>query len=150
MEYKKLTPQVDIVLGYESGKLVQVTIKAEHGAELGSDAIRYAVKQMQELARGSGPAKTAPIGSSISAMVAAYRDSDGRISDKYLASLAAAYADLAPYRRDVSTALALALGLPDPTLKGHLMRARRQGFLTKTDQGKRGGSITDKTKELLK
>lgn len=149
MEYRKLTPQVDIVLGYEAGKLVQVTIKADNGADLDADAMSYAVKQLQELARGSVAAKTAPTSSSVSDMVAAYRVGDGRITDKYLASLAAAYADLAD-RRDVSTALALALELPAPTVKGHLMRARRQGFLSKTDQGKRGGSITDKTKELLK
>lgn len=143
-----MTPQVDVELGYEGDDLVQVAIS---GA-LGYAELMSAAKQLQALAHKHqhNTFRSSPEGSAVTEMVHAYHAGNGRVSDEYLARLAAAYAELAPARRDVSTALASALDKPLPTVKGHIMRARQQGFLTKADPGKEGGQITDKTKELLK
>ena len=49
----------------------------------------------------------------------------------------------------MSTAIADALGTPLPTVKGHIMRARREGYLSEAIQGREGGEITAKARELL-
>jgi hypothetical protein len=82
-------------------------------------------------------------------LVSAYTEGGGRVSEEYLARLAVACGDLAPERRDVSTALAVALGKPVQTVKGHIMRARNSGLLTKAIDGKEGGEATEKACEVL-
>ena len=55
----------------------------------------------------------------------------------------------ARHRRDVSTAQVDALDNPVPTVKGHTMRARREGFLTGAEDCKEGGDATDKTRDVI-
>jgi hypothetical protein len=86
---------------------------------------------------------------SVEKTIAAYQSGNGRVSDQYLAQLAVAYEELVPEGRDVSTKLAAALGKPLPTVKGHIMRARREGFLTEAAESKEGGEATDKAREVL-
>lgn len=149
-------PVADIALGYDGERLVQITITTtsdDEDGQLGYDELLYAARQIQDLARREYRvplAQRSRIGvEAVQQMVDAYTKANGRITDDYLARLALAYAQLAPRRRDVSTALADALDKPVPTVKGHIMRARREGFLTEAVDGKEGGEATPKTREVI-
>ncbi|MDQ2628324.1 MAG: hypothetical protein M3Y90_15185 [Actinomycetota bacterium] len=150
-------PVADIQLGYKDERLVQILIKTttdDEDGRLGYDELLYAARQIQDFARREYRTpmltQSRPGASAVLApMVDAYNKAKGRITDEYLARLAVAYGELAPRRRDVSTALADILNKPVPTVKGHIMRARREGFLTDADEGKEGGEATDKARELI-
>lgn len=151
-------PVADIQLGYDGDRLVKVVVTTttdDEDGRLGYDELLYAARQIQEFARREYRAPTMrmskqhPFFASVQAMVESYNNAKGRITDDYLARLAVAYAELAPARRDVSTALADALDKPVPTVKGHIMRARREGFLSEAEDGKEGGEATDKARELI-
>jgi hypothetical protein len=86
---------------------------------------------------------------SVKRMIAEHRAADGSITDKYLAALSVAYEELAPRGRGVSIALARALDIATTTLKGHLVRAREDGYLSKAVPGREGGEATDKARKLL-
>lgn len=156
MEIRRL-PAADIAVGYSDGRLVQITIRPtsdDDDGQLGYDELQFAARQIQELARREyRPPATirSPQGSAaVEVMVDAYNRGSGKVTDEYLARLAVAYAELAPQRRDVSTALADALGKPIPTVKGHIMRARKEKhFLTEAIDGREGGEATDKAREIL-
>lgn len=148
-------PVADLQLGYQDGRLVQVLIRPttdDEDGQLGYDELLYAARQIQDFARREYrmPMVRRAGSESVQAMVDAYARSGGKITDEYLARLAVAYAELVPQRRDVSTALADALGKPVPTVKGHIMRARKEKhFLTEAVDGKEGGEATDKARETL-
>jgi hypothetical protein len=155
VEIKKM-PKADIEMGYEGDRLVQITIRPttdDDDGQLTYEELVYAARQIQDFARHEYrmPAvtrsRTTP--DAVQAMVNAYNEGAGRVSDEYLAHLAVAYGDLAPERRDVSTALAVALGKPVQTIKGHIMRARREGFLTEAAEGREGGEATGKARKLI-
>ncbi len=144
----------DISMGYENGRLIQITIRPttnNKDRQLGSEELLYAARQIQDFARRQYRATptTGTGREAAQAMVSAYGDGGGKVTDEYLALLAVAYEELAPQRRDVSTALAGALGKPVPTVKGHIMRARNSGFLTKARAGTEGGEATDKAHKVL-
>ncbi|OBY33157.1 hypothetical protein ACT18_04590 [Mycolicibacter kumamotonensis] len=150
-------PVADIQLGYDGDRLVKVVIATttdDEDGRLGYDELLYAARQIQDFARREYRAMpmrmpTRAGATSVREMVESYNKANGRITDDYLARLAVAYAELAPHRRDVSTALADALDKPVPTVKGHIMRARREGFLTEAEDGKEGGEATDKARDLI-
>lgn len=149
-------PVADIQLGYDGDRLVKVVVTTttdEEDGQLGYDELLYAARQIQDFARREYrmPMRmpTRAGAASVRAMVESYSKAGGRITDDYLARLAVAYGELAPHRRDVSTALADALDKPVPTVKGHIMRARREGFLTDAEDGKEGGKATDKARDLI-
>ncbi|VBA57600.1 hypothetical protein LAUMK191_04095 [Mycobacterium attenuatum] len=155
MEIKRL-PAADIAVGYEDGRLVQITIRPttdDEDGQLGYDELLFAARQIQELARREYrmPAmlRSSRGSAAVEAMVDAYNRGGGKVTDEYLARLAVAYGELAPERRDVSAALADALGKPLQTVKGHIMRARNSGFLTKAIDGKEGGVATPEAREVL-
>lgn len=147
-------PITDIQMGYVEGRLVQIVIKPttdDEDGQIGYDELLYSARQIMEFARREHrPPLYRRINSgAVAAMVDAYNKSGGKITDEYLAKLAVAYAELAPERRDVSTALADALERPTPTVKGHIGRARRDGFLTEASDGREGGEATDKARQLI-
>lgn len=148
-------PKADIEMGYEGDRLVQITIRPatdDHNGRLDYDELIYAARQIQDFARTEyrmPMLRSRGSSKAVDAMVRAYGKGGGRITDEYLGALAVAYGDLAPHRRDVSTALADALGKPVPTVKGHIMRARHEGFLTEAAEGKEGGEATDKARESV-
>lgn len=149
-------PVADIQLGYDGDRLVKVVVTTttdDEDGQLGYDELLYAARQIQDFARREYrmpmrmPTRTGA--AAVRGMVESYNKANGRITDDYLARLAVAYAELAPHRRDVSTALADALDKPVPTVKGHIMRARREGFLTEAEDGKEGGETTGKARDLI-
>lgn len=150
-------PKADIEVGRERGRLVQITIRPtsdDEDGQLGYDELVYAARQIQDFARTEYRVPTTQRSSrgsaAVEAMVDAYNRGGGKVTDEYLARLAAAYEELAPQRRDVSTALAVALGKPVPTVKGHIMRARKEKqFLSEAVDGKEGGVATNKARELI-
>jgi hypothetical protein len=149
-------PKADIEMGYEGDRLVQITIRPttdDQNGKLDYEELVYAARQIQDFARSEYrmPMLRARAGSkAVDEMVKAYNDGNGKVTDEYLARLAVAYAELAPQRRDVSTALAVALGKPIPTVKGHIMRARREKqFLTEASDGKEGGEATDAARQVI-
>lgn len=149
-------PVADIEMGYEGERLVQVTIRPTTGADagqLGYDELLYAARQIQEFARREYrlPMMTRSGTSSkaVEAMVDAYKRGDGRVTDEYLARLAVAYEELAPQGRGVSMTLTSALDSKLPTVKGHIMRARREGYLSEAQEGKEGGEATAAAREVL-
>ncbi len=145
-------PVADIEMGYEGDRLVLVTIRPtadDEDGQLTYDELNYAAKQIQDFARRQYRiTRVSADSEAVQAMVDAANSGGGKVTDEYLAALAVAYEELAPNRRDVSTALAAALGKPVPTVKGHIMRARREGFLTEAIDGKEGGTATKKARAL--
>lgn len=72
-----------------------------------------------------------------------------RLSDRYLAMLAAFYVRVVDIgERAPIQALEEITGAKQPTLKGHLRAARQRGFLTKVE-GKAGGRLTEKATRVL-
>jgi hypothetical protein len=82
-------------------------------------------------------------------MGAAYNAGNGKVTDEYLAWLAVAYEEQAPHVRDPAVRLAVALGQAPQTVKGHLVRARKEQFLTDTSEGQKGGKATPKAREAI-
>lgn len=143
-------PVADIQLGYDGDRLVKVVITTtsdDEDGRLGHDELLYAARQIQDFARREYrmPVRL----TAVNDLVESYAKANGRITDDYLARLALAYAQLAPRRRDVSTALADVLDKPVPTVNGHIMRARREGFLTEAVDGKEGGEATPKAVRVI-
>jgi hypothetical protein len=147
---EKLGPAYEVELAREDGRLVEVTIRAsDEGGELGYEELREATRQVLDKARferkfppelHTGPAQ---------AMISAYTAGHGKLTDEYLAALSVAYEEQAAQSRDPATRVAMALGQAPQTVKGHLVRARRDGFLTDTRSGQKGGQATDKAREVL-
>lgn len=156
MKVEKLNEPYEIEMGRQDGRLVQITVRAVgDGGKLGYEEIREASRQILEYARREHrPSVQSRIYPelqrlSVQRLVAAYSEGHGRVTDEYLAYLAVAYEELAPEGRSVSVRLAMAMGKPLPTIKGHIMRARREGFLTEAIEGREGGEATPKARELL-
>jgi hypothetical protein len=71
------------------------------------------------------------------------------VSGRYLTLLASAYTAMADFGAPAPIPwLARLIGRRPETVKDHLKRARRDGFLT-TVAGKAGGELTDKAKAIL-
>lgn len=154
MEIRKM-PKADIEMGYQGERLVQITIRPttdDDDGQLGYEELAYAARQIQDFARTeyrTPMMQSRPTSKAAEEMVNAYNDGKGRVTDEYLARLAVAYEELAPQGRSVSTALTNALNSKLPTVKGHIMRARREGFLTEAIEGREGGEATTKARELI-
>ncbi|SOJ53574.1 hypothetical protein MSIMFB_01075 [Mycobacterium simulans] len=155
MEIERLSPPYEIELHRDGGKLVQVVIRAVGGdGNLSYEELREATRSILDRVRHEHISAmqrrtTASPPRSVKAMVLEYNDGNHGVTARYLASLSVAYEDLAPQGRAVSTKLAGALGIPVTTLKGHLVRAREDGYLTKAVQGREGGEATEKAHEVL-
>lgn len=162
MEFETLNAPYVIEKGEIDGRTVQVTIRAVEGAALGYDEVREATKRVLDHFRRLQVNAVEPFdhlrvvdphskeaAAALDELVAAYNSGKGRVSDEYLARLATAYEALVPEGRGVSTALADALGKPVPTVKGHIMRARREGYLSEAIEGREGGEATEGARELL-
>lgn len=163
--------QYEIELVREGDRVVEVNISAVEGAELTFAQVRNAMQAVLDHLRPTrqrfdesdprglrprGRSRTAVASESlglpqpqIHALIRAYEMGDGRVTDEYLARLAVAYANAAPGTRDVSMRLANALGRPIQTVKGHIMRARKEGFLTETVEGREGGEATRRALDLI-
>lgn len=149
-------PKADIEMGYEGDRLVQITIRPttdDEDGQLSYEELVYAARQIQDFARTElrmPMPRSRGESDAVRAMVDEYEAGNGKVSDAYLARLAVAYEELAPQRRDVSTALAAALGKPVPTVKGHIMRARKEKhYLTEATEGKEGGEATSEARDLI-
>jgi hypothetical protein len=87
---------------------------------------------------------------SLAATRDAYRAGDGRVTDEYLARRAIAYAELTGTSVNITEAIAGAFRdenrrvLSMPTVRADIACARKQGFLSKTTQGKKDGEATRK------
>ncbi|MEV4635253.1 hypothetical protein AB0J79_18670 [Rhodococcus coprophilus] len=162
MELQTLNAPYVIEKGEVEGRVVQLTIRAVEGAELGYDEVREATRQILDHFRKARThtvesfegkllayPHSAEVAKALDDLVATYNNGKGRISSEYLARLAAAYEALVPEGRGVSTTIADALGKPVPTVKGHIMRARREGYLSEALEGREGGEATTTTHELL-
>lgn len=130
----------------ENGRLVEVVIKATGDDALGYDAIREATNTLLNSIRRErvlgGPARLA-------ALRHAYEAAGGKLTPEYLAQLAVAYEKVATTGRAVIPALAAAIGGNPATVKGHVLKAREENYLTPTTPGKEGGEATDKARELI-
>jgi hypothetical protein len=138
-------------------RLVAVNIRAVgDGGELGYDEIREATRAIITHTRPSplermNASDKPPVLRTQGArdLKKAYEGGNGRVTDEYLARLSAVYEDLLARGSNVSMSLAMSLEMPLQTIKGHVMRARREGFLTETVEGKEGGEATPKARELI-
>jgi hypothetical protein len=175
MEIAALNQPYVIEKGEIDGRLVQVSIRAVEGGTLGYEEVREATRLiLDHLNRGQGhtvndlrshtaenrssgqawltpPPRAIPesAADTLAALVSAYHQGRGSITNEYLAQLAIAYEELVPEGRGVSIMLADALGKPLQTVKGHIMRARREGFLTAAEKGREGGEATLKAREVI-
>lgn len=145
-ETEKIGPPWELELTREDGRLVEVVIRATGDGELGTDAIREATnaaltKLRRRLVR--------PGTSSLVALRRSYEESSGKMTPQYLARLAVSYAEVASHGRAVMPVLSRAIDGNPATIKGHVLKAREEGYLTPATQGKEGGEVTDKAREVL-
>jgi hypothetical protein len=168
---EKINPvPYEVELVRDGDKVVEVTIRALPDAELTAVHVRTAMPAIvarlprnpseqaarrtqvgrNDIARYTAAVEELELPAFKMAMlIAAYEQAEGRVTDLYLARLADAYETAARDHRDVSTRMAEALDRPLQTIKGHLMRARKDGFLTSTLEGREGGQTTSKAKDLI-
>lgn len=168
---EKINPvSYEVELVRDGEKVVEVIVRALPGTELAAMHVRNALQAvLPHLPRGGnelGVRRTAMDANRIAEyaakveelelpafemaqVIAAYEGADGRVTDLYLARLAYAYEKAAEDHRDVSMRMATALNRPVQTVKGHLMRARKEGFLTPAIEGREGGGTTAKAKDLI-
>jgi hypothetical protein len=151
VDFETIARPFEVQIGREGDRLVRITIRAAEGTELGLEEIREATKQILDYARRQSkppfvtPADLEPNSEATRNLVRIYEAGRGRVTDEYLAALAIAYGELVPQGRNVSMRLATLLGKPTQTVKGHLVRARQEGFLTDAvAAGREGGEPTPK------
>jgi hypothetical protein len=154
VDVEKLSPPYEVELHREDGRLVQVVIKAVGGdGKLSYEELREATRSILDRVRHESVAarqiRAGLPSPSVRVLVTEYNAGNGTITDRYLAALSVAYEELAPQGRAVSIRLATALGIPTATLKGHLVRAREDGLLSKAVPGREGGEATDKARQVL-
>lgn len=136
----------------DGDKLVQVSIQAAGDGALGYDELREATRQILDKVRPERRTPALPLrldSEAMQALRAAHEAGHGPSSDDYLARLAAAYEEQAPIGRDPAVRLAHMLGLSTQTVKQHLVKARRDGFLSPTAEGQKGGVATEKSREII-
>ncbi|AFR50029.1 hypothetical protein [Gordonia sp. KTR9] len=156
MQIETLNTPYVIEKGEVNGQVVQLTIRAVEGAALGYDEVKEATGRLLDYFRRSthtdkpsDDATSHNAAEAVHELVAAYTEGKGRVSDEYLVRLAAAYEALVPEGRGVSAKLASYLGKPVPTVKGHIMRARKEGYLSEAFDGREGGELTEPARKLL-
>ncbi len=150
---ERIGPPYELAVVRDNGLIVEVTIRATAGELTAADiqeATRALLERLDHPVEPWAPTSVAAeIEQATADLAAIYHSSKGRVTSKYLALLAVVYAELAHDHRDVSTMLSEQLSIPLPTLKGHLMRARREGFLERTVQGRHGGEPTAQAFSVL-
>ena len=160
----------EIELVRDGEKVVEINIRAVPGAELTHMEVRSAMKAAlrrvprgRELRGGHGRERRRLFdrqadlieelelpAHEMRQLLDAYDVADGRITEVYLARLALAYEVAARDHRDVSLRIAAALNRPLQTVKGHLVRARKEGFLSpSTVEGREGGVATARAKDII-
>lgn len=160
----------EVQLVRDGDKVVEINIRAVPGAELTHMEVRGAmqaalrrVPRGREMRGGHGRERRRlydrqadlieELGLPMHEMrqlLDAYDVAEGRITEVYLARLALAYEVAARDHRDVSLRIAAALNRPLQTVKGHLVRARKEGFLSPSPvEGREGGEATSKAKDVV-
>lgn len=150
-ESEKITHPYELELIREDSRLVEVQIRTT-GEELDYATLNAAIRVLTDRVRSEQVRqRRLPLGaSSLRNAVAEFDSGKGRITDRYLAALAVAYAELSETPgAPVMATLANALGRPAASIKGHVGRARKEGFLTEAETTRPGGSATKKATELL-
>jgi hypothetical protein len=159
----------EIELVRDGDKVVEINIRAVPGAELTHVEVRSAMQAaLRRVPRGR-PLRVGHVGErrrlfdrqanlieelglpthEMCQLLDAYDLADGRVTESYLARLAMAYGVAARDHRDVSLRIAAALNRPLQTVKGHLVRARKEGFLSPAPEGREGGEATSKAKDVI-
>jgi hypothetical protein len=154
LEHETITSPYEVVLGRDGGRVVEVTIRAIGGAELTPAMLNTALKRVVDRLRLDDRRTLRRQGEesdSLRALSRAWEESGGELTDRYLAHLAVAYEEVSevPGHRAVNETLAEVIGRPAATVKGHVLRARKAGFLTATGMGRGGGEATEKARGLL-
>lgn len=147
---EKLGPAYEIELTRENGTLRQVTVSATGDGALGYEELRDATRQLLDHVRPER--RSALPYSALGAargLKAAHEAGLGPSSEEYLSRLAVTYAELAPASRDPAARIANVLGLSTQTVKQHLVKARKDGFLSPTAEGQKGGEATDKSRKKI-
>ena len=159
----------EIELVRDGDKVVEINIRAVPGAELTHLEVRSAMQAaLRRVPRGrqlrGGPGRDRgrlfdrqadlieELGLPMHEMrqvLDAHDVAEGRVTEVYLARLALAYEVAARDHRDVSLRLAAALNRPLQTVKGHLVRARKEGLLSPSPEGREGGVATPRAKDII-
>ncbi|MFR9802339.1 hypothetical protein ACL02T_08555 [Pseudonocardia sp. RS010] len=140
-------------MGRDNGRLVEVTVKAVGDGELTLETLNAAFRTIMEPLRRSAVQQRRAAGQAdgLVALARAWDESGGEITDRYLAHLAVAYEQVSrvPGHRAVNETLADAIGRPVGTVKGHVLRARKAGFLSPTGMGRGGGAATEEARKIV-
>ncbi len=145
----------------DEGRVVGANIRVEDGGELDYDTVRVATNELtnhfrrrQFQARND---RRSPAPEVLRKLRQTYGAGAGKVTDDYLAMVAASYAELRDNAvTDIAGTIAGALGGPDgppaplPTVRTHIKRARGEGWLTPAQQGKADGELTEKAREHLR
>lgn len=153
-ETETISQPYEALVTRQDGELVEVTIRAVgDGVALDYDTFSAAVRAIQErLRRDESHAKMQSRRADsvvLRGLREAYGDGHGRMTPEYLANLARAYADGSKGSKSVVPLLAAAIDKPSATVKGHVVKARQEGYLSEAEAGRSGGELTDKAREVL-
>lgn len=134
----------------DQGGVIGANIRAL-GGELDYETVREATRSLvdhfrsQELRKRHRLRNT----STLQALRKA-REAGGGVTDVYLATVATAYGELVGTDAPIAETLASAMpGTSLSAVRSHLQRARKEGFLTPTRQGKEEGEPTQKARDVL-
>ncbi|SKV22973.1 hypothetical protein [Mycobacteroides abscessus] len=151
MAIEKLRPPYEVEIHRnDDGDLVKVVIEAVGGdGNLNYEELREATRSVLDHVRSTYQKAEVDPSRALDTLIAAHRVAGREVSDEYLARLAVAYEACVPFGKAVSTKLAKALGISVNTMKGHIGRARSEGFLSPAEPGKEGGQATTKAHQII-
>lgn len=151
VERETITSPYEVVVGRDGDRLVEVTIRAVGGAELTLSTLNTAFRTVLEpLRRREVDKRRLEQTGVLEALGEAWERSGGEMTQEYLARLAVAYEEVAALPgRAITQTLADAIGKPAATVKGHVSRARKDGFISPTGMGRGGGSATDMARSVI-
>ena len=140
----------------DGDRLVEVKITANPGYELDPDNLRAAWHRLTQHLRMQDEyvqrrSALGPLEGPLASLRAAWEQAGGEITPTYLAALAVAYEHVhaEPGHGSIMVTLGEVIGRPPGTVKGHVVRARKEGYLSPVGPGQSGGDATVKARDLV-
>lgn len=146
-EIETIAQPYAIDVAREGGRIVEVRIAAANGAELDYQTLREATQVLLSKIKRERGTRT-DTSSSLDQLRAVHDASGGKLTPEYLAALATAYGAVSN-EKSPGEILGRTIGKAVPTVKGHLVKARKLGYLTEVATGSQGGGPTNKALSVL-
>lgn len=146
-EIETIAQPYGIDVAREDGRIVEVRITAASGAGLDYQTLREATQKLLSKVKRERGSRTDTL-AALEQLRAIQVASDSKLTPEYLAALAMAYGAVSN-EKSPGEILARTIGKAVPTVKGHLVKARKLGYLTEVATGSQGGKPTNKAEAVL-